>query len=441
MKNTLKGLELISPLKNLKKDKWRNDRDWINSFRKNAESEYSTLGLPGTDKEEWKYTDLSPILKYKYIFPDDTGSSDKIYENIKKLIPEKFSPLYMIFVNGSFIPELSDTAKKPEGLKIESIQKELNSENTELKNFLESFSHAGGKDSIAALNNSYLNDGAFIWIEKNKNIQFPLHLIYITTDNKEAVINSPRNIIVAEENSKISVIEEYIGISNSKYFTNTCTEILLKKGATLDHYKIQQESRSAFHIGTLEVQQEEKTKFISQIISFGGEISRNNISSTMNGKESESILESIYFAKDNQHIDNHTSVFHKYPDCKSAENYHGILDHESKAVFDGKIYVGKGAVKTDSVQSNRSLLLSENATVDSKPTLEIYADDVKCSHSAAIGQLDEDSIYYMKTRGIGSRDAKKILTTGFAKEITDRFKLRDVALKVEKILINELKGS
>ncbi|MEN8152552.1 MAG: Fe-S cluster assembly protein SufD [Acidobacteriota bacterium] len=441
MKNTLPGFQLISPLKKLKEGMWKNDEDWINSIRNKGESDFSATGLPGTDEEEWKYTDLSTVLKYNYNSPEENTSPYIISDDVKKIIPEKLSPFYLIFLNGNFSPELSTSSKKPDGIRFESIREELNRENNELKKFLETYSPEGRKNSIAALNSAYLNDGAFIKIERSVTQPLPLHLIYINTNIKEATINSPRNIIIAEENSSVSVIEEYIGVKNSKYFTNSRTEILLKKGSSLDHYKIQQESKISFHIGTIEVHQSKNSSFTSQTISFGSKISRNNIFSSMEGEKSESLLEGIYFVNEDQHIDNHTTVYHKDPSCKSIENFHGILDHEARAVFDGKIYVAKGAIGTDSVQSNRSLLLSDKATVDSKPTLEIYADDVKCAHSAAVGQLDEESVYYLRSRGIGDKDAKKILTTGFAKEITDKFKLKGVASKVEKILQRELIGS
>ncbi len=426
---------LIAPLgeKNLRK--WGNGGEWAENLRKNGRSEFIKTGIPTTRIEAWKYTDLTPLTKMDFSFnPDKTDSIDNAL--IEKLLPGRFSECSLVFVNGKFSEHFS-FVPPTKGLFIDNVRNIINSGRDDV---LECIGKAGVEpDALTNLNRAYFNDGAVIRIGKDIDPGFPLHLIFLAVNVKSPEMFHPGNLIIAEEGSKFSLIEEYTGDPDSVYFTNTITEIHIKDRASVSHYKIQTESHSSFHVGSLNVIQGNDTKFSSNTATFGGALTRNNISASMNGPGSESNIEGLYFLKGAQHTDNHTEIFHNFPSCKSTENFNGVLDGESRAVFDGKIFVGEGSVQTDSTQSSRSLLLSGSASVDSKPALEIYADDVKCSHSASVGQLDTDSLYYLRSRGIGHNEAMKILTSGFLKEILEKFENKDVSGKIENLLNSEIK--
>ncbi len=426
---------LIAPQGKIDLNKWGNGGGWAENLRKNGRSQFIKTGMPSTGIEAWKYTDLTPLTKTDFLFnPDKTDSIDNVL--IEKLLPGKLSKCSLVFVNGKFSEHFSHIPPT-KGLFIDNVRNIINSGRDDV---LECIGKAGVEpDALTNLNRAYFNDGAVIRIGKDIDPGFPVHLIFIAVNVKSPEMSHPGNLIIAEEGSKFSLIEEYTGDPDSVYFTNTITEIHIKDRASVSHYKIQTESQSSFHIGSLNVIQGKDTKFSSNTATFGGALTRNNISASMNGPGSESNIEGLYFLKGAQHTDNHTEVFHNFPSCKSTENFNGVLDGESRAVFDGKIFVGEGSVQTDSTQSSRSLLLSGSASVDSKPALEIYADDVKCSHSASVGQLDTDSLYYLRSRGVGHNEAMKILTSGFLKEILEKFENKDVSGRIENLLNSEIK--
>lgn len=426
---------LIAPLKGKTLGKWGNSSEWAKNLRNNGISQFIKTGIPSTRIESWKYTDITPLAKMDFSFnPDKIDSTDNVL--IEKLLPRKLSECSLVFVNGKFSEHFS-LVPPTKGIFIDNVRNIINSGRDDV---LECIGKSGTEpDALTNLNRAYFNDGAVIRIGKDIDPGFPVHLIFVAVNVNSPEMFHPGNLIIAEEGSKFSLIEEYTGDPDSVYFTNSITEIHIKDRASVSHYKIQTESHSSFHIGSLNVIQGKDTKFSSNTATFGGALTRNNISASMNGPGSESNIEGLYFLKGAQHTDNHTEVFHNFPSCKSSENFNGVLDGESRAVFDGKIFVGEGSVQTDSSQSSRSLLLSGSASVDSKPALEIYADDVKCSHSASIGQLDTDSLYYLRSRGISHKEAMKILTSGFLKEILDRFENKDVSDRIEKLLNSEIK--
>lgn len=408
---------------------------WAENLRSSGKSEFKKTGLPTTRVEEWKYTDLTPLTKIKFSFEMDQseGIDNTIVE---KYLPEKLSECSLVFVNGKFSEHFS-VIPSIKGLYIDNVRSIIDSGKDDVLECMEK--GAKETDSLTNLNRAYLNDGAVIRIGKDIDPGFPVHLIFLAINSKSPEMFHPGNLILAEEGSRFSLIEEYSGDPGSVYFTNTVTEIHIKDRASVSHYKIQTESRSSFHIGSLNVKQGKDTKFSSHTATFGGALTRNNILSLINGSGSESNIEGLYFLKGDQHTDNHTEIFHNFPSCKSTENFNGVLDDESRAVFDGKVYVGDGSAQTDSSQSSRSLMLSDSASVDSKPALEIYADDVKCSHSASVGQLDTDSLYYLRSRGIGHDEAMRILTSGFLKEIYQRFENKEVSGRIENLLNSEMK--
>ncbi len=427
MKNFLPGNSLLTPLGKYYPDIWKNNSEWVKKFREKGKAKFLSSGLPSNKKEAWKYTDLSRLSETKYSFStekDSTAKGDHI-------TLEDMSPFRLVFINGIFSKEHSSLPSLG-GLYVSNFGTEINMDGDQFLDYLGK-TDENCVDELSALNMAYLSDGAIIRVEKNISPEFPIHIVYFNNNKDSAAMHYPRNLIIAEANSTLTVIEEYISKEGSSDFTNTVTEIFIDNNASVNHYKIQNENHTSVHIGSLKVVQGTNTNFSSLTASFGGKLTRNNISSNLNGSESQSNIEGLYLIKGKQHIDNHTTIRHNAPSCKSSENFNGVLDDNSSAVFDGSIYVSNGSVKTDSIQSNRSLLLSDTASVNSKPTLEIYADDVKCSHSATVGQLDVDSLYYLRSRGIGEKGAMKMLTSGFLKEILEKFKDKNVSDYVENI--------
>ncbi len=432
MNRSLPVLNLISPLPS----KWGNDDTTVSKLRENGKSVFIRKGIPTTKVEEWKYTDLTKFSEINFHFnPESSPETDR--RTVTTILPKKLSPCSIVFINGKYSEEYSDITQT-EGLYIQNIRSIIDSGDTDILKNMKNIEDSS--NIMANLNRAYFNDGIIIRTDKNINIEFPIHVIFLSTKNSSPQMIHPFNLIIAKNGSKLSIIEEYIGESDSLYFSNPVTEIVLDKGAEIDHFKIQTESSSSFHIHSLNITQGKDTKFSSQSASFGGALTRNNISSELNGSGSKCTIEGIYSLKGDQHLDNHTTIFHNSPFCKSSEEFNGVLDGKSKAIFDGMVYVGKDSIQTDSYQSNRSLLISDSANVNSKPTLEIYADDVKCSHSASVGQLDPDSLFYLRSRGIGKNEAMKILTSAFLEKILERFSNNKVSDKIGKLLNNEMKN-
>ncbi len=409
--------------------------DLVENIRETGRKEFIKKGLPTTKVESWKYTDITSLTEMNFSFNPDT---DIVVDEsgIKKLLPEKLSECALVFINGKYNKDLSDIPEV-KGVYIDNINNIIKSGNHSV---LECISTPDSyTEPLTNLNRAYFNDGAVIRIGEGYDPGFPVHLIYLTVNQGSAGMSHPTNLIIAEAGSKVSLIEEYTGDPDSAYFTNAVSEIHIKDNASVTHYKIQTESLKSTHIGTLKIKQGKDTKFASYTATFGGRLTRNNITARMDGSGSSSNIEGLYYLKGKQHTDNHTEVFHDFPSCTSIENFNGVLDEDSHAVFDGKVYVAEGAVQTDSEQSSRSLLLSDSASVDSKPALEIYADDVKCSHSASVGQLDTDSLYYLRSRGISEEESMNILTSGFLKEILNRFENVKVSEKIENLLNSEIR--
>ena len=277
-------------------------------------------------------------------------------------------------------------------------------------------------------------DGAFVYVPNGKIVENPIHIIFITTASEDKIITQPRNLFVASENSQVTIIEHFVSENDDIHFTNTVTEIVVEDNAVVDHYKLQEESKNAFHIASVEIDQERSSNFTSHSISTGGAITRNDINARFNGDGGECTLNGLFLLEDKQLFDAHTLIDHANPLCNSHEHYKGILDDSSRGVFNGKVLVRQDAQKTNAFQQNNNILLSNNALVNTKPQLEIFADDVKCSHGATIGQIDEDARFYLKSRGIGEEAANAILMHAFASDVIKSMKIKSVRNYLEDIL-------
>ena len=332
------------------------------------------------------------------------------------------------------IPKLLSKIKDlPKGVIVKSLAEAIKEDNPIVKKHLGKYADFKGH-IFTSLSTAFVNDGAFIYVPDGKTIEDPIHVLFLSIAENNKIFVQPRNLFVAGKNSQSTIIEHYVSINEDIYFTNSVTEIVTEENAFVDHVKLQEESCKAYHIGRMDVHQERNSNFVSHLISFGAEISRNDFNSRFNDEGGESMLNGLYLIEGNQLFDAHTLIDHAKPHCNSHEHYKGILMDSSRGVFNGKVIVRKDAQKTNAFQENNNILLSDNAVVNTKPQLEIFADDVKCSHGATIGQLDNDAMFYLKSRGIGIDAARAILIHAFASDVVRYIKINAVRDYVESIL-------
>jgi Fe-S cluster assembly protein SufD len=380
-------------------------------------------------------------------------------------------------VNGRYSPALSSFGSLPDGVKAGSLATALNADPAAVEPHLAR--HAGYHDHpFVALNTAFIQDGAFVSIPKGRVVERPIHLLFVSTTSfggahdrpasilrqdsgqaqlsagfdpstrlraglaqdrrGKAIVSHPRNLILAGDDSQAMIIESYVGLNNALYFTNVVTEIVAGDNAVVAHYKLQRESEEAFHISTVQVSLSHNSNFSSHSIDLGGALVRNDVNAVLDGQGIECVLDGLYMVAGRQHVDNHTRIDHVKPHCSSRELYKGVLGGRSRGVFNGKIYVHKDAQKTDAKQTNKNLLLSEDAVINTKPQLEIYADDVKCTHGTTIGQLDQEAIFYLRSRGIDLEAARGLLTYAFASEMIGRIKVEPVRAQLEHLLLARL---
>jgi Fe-S cluster assembly protein SufD len=420
----------------------------IRELRRDAINNFSRLEFPDTKNEEWKYTNISPLLKHNFTPAFAVTRIKK--EDVRKYLFDSFkdenSNIFeynlLVFVNGHFAPELSEIKDIPKGTIINSISEALINDSPLIKKHFGKY--ADYKNQIfTALSTAYTRDGAFVYIPEGKIIENPIHILFLT-DAKDKILIQPRNLFVAGKNSHVTIIEHYACLSSNQtsksesvYFTNSVTEIVAEENSVVDHIKLQNESKSAFHIARMEVDQERASNFTTHLISFGGDISRNDFNSRFNNEGGECNLNGLFLLDGTQLFDVHTLVDHAKPYCNSREHFKGILDDKSRGVFNGKVMVRRDAQKTNAFQENNNIILSNDALVNTKPQLEIFADDVKCSHGATIGQLDADALFYLKSRGLGQEAARGILLHAFASDVIRTIKVEPIRNFVEQILTDK----
>ena len=400
-----------------------------NSIAKEAIENYSRLKFPNNKDEEWRFTNISPLLKHNFQFI--SGSSEISRKDIKKFLFGETFKYQFVFVNGKFVKELSSNIPS-QNIDISDIETAIDKNAEIFKKHFAKYSKS--KESyFSALNSSNINAGAFIYITDNSVIKEPIHLLFISDFKLKALVQ-PRNLFISGKNSQATIIEHYAAISDNTYFTNAVTEIFTGENSTLNHIKIQEESINSFHISETAIEMESNSNFESAAISFGGEISRDEINCKFNGQGCEATLNGLFMLDDSQLHDTHTAIEHAKPFCNSHEHYKGILDGKSRGVFNGKVMVRPNAQKTNAFQENNNIILSNEALVNTKPQLEIFADDVKCSHGATIGQIDQDSMFYLKSRGIGEETARTILIHAFASDVVKSIKVNELRDYLENIL-------
>ncbi|MCF6360970.1 MAG: Fe-S cluster assembly protein SufD [Cyclobacteriaceae bacterium] len=396
------------------------ESDSFSTAREAASTIIKERGLPSRKNEEYKYTNLSKILERNF---GEFGGNEESATDLSALIPD-LSDNQLVFVNGILSEELS-SYKLPEGITISTIE--------ESKELVEQ--DVGAKsDEFLLLNTSSLNTGITINIAKSALIEKPIVLIHITDSSKNQAVAHPRVLINGAESAQATIAELFIGNGDALSFTNAVTEINCAASSNLSYIKIGNENGNQLHVGNTQVNVAEKAIFNAMTVNFGGKMVRNNLQISLNGSHSEANLDGLYVTDNKEHIDNHTVVDHKVPNCNSNELYKGIMNGSSKGIFNGKIYVRQDAQVTNAFQSNKNILLSDNATINTKPQLEIWADDVKCSHGCTTGKLDKEQLFYLRARGIGEHSAKLMLLDAYANEVIERIKDENLRTYVQEIL-------
>ncbi len=415
LKNSLPGQDIV----------WLADQRHSDLYR------FSKTGFPTQRDEDWRYTPLRPITSKTFAVTAQSGFE----VDLERFQIPALDSYQMLFVDGQLDTRRSAMDVKEAGVTIESLASVLASRPELIENHLGSVL---GKNShgFTSLNNAFYRDGVVINLTENAQLDKPVELIFLS--KSEMALCQPRNLVLAGENSKSQIIERYVSDTNSHTLTNSATEIVLERGAELDYYVIETQSKSAYQVCGIWVKQAEKSRFSCRTITLGGALVRNELRTDLNGAEAHCDMLGVYSLTGKQHVDNHTTMVHRAENCTSVELYKGVLDQRSRGVFHGRIKVAQGAQKTDARQSNNTLLLSRDAEIDTKPQLEIYADDVKCSHGATIGQIDSDALFYLRTRGIDEAEARSLLTYAFVCDVLNTIDIVPLREYLVEILAGQL---
>lgn len=408
---------------------------WLEELKRAAANSFGAQGFPSTKREEWKYTSVEPITSVPFRRANRAArevSGEELY--YASFVDAAYNRL--VFVNGFLSPELSLLRALPPAVRIASLAQVLAEDGALVKGHLDRYaSHREG--GFVALNTVFLEDGALVWIPAGEILDEPIYLIYVAVDADAPVLSCPRNLVVFEAGSQARVVESYIGLSKKAYFNNAVTEIVGKENSTIDYYRLQRESDSAFHVARVVAHLSRSCSFTSQNITLGGALVRNDLTAVLDGEGAECTLNGLYLVEGQEHVDNYTRIDHLKPHGTSTELYKGILSGKGRAVFNGQIVVHKDAQKTDARQVNRNLLLSEGAVVNTKPQLEIHADDVRCSHGSTIGQLDRDALFYLRSRGLGLGAARRLLSYAFASDVVGRVKIPPMRARLDDYLLTK----
>ena len=415
------------------------ESSWASQLRSAAFSRFATLGFPTVRQEEWKYTNVAPITKIPFALPA-LGSNGGTMDRRGPIMLGDVACAQLVFVNGRYAPALSSLRSLPQGVWVGSLAAVLHAEPQAVEPYLARYADYQDQ-AFVALNTAFLEDGAFVSVAHGVILEAPLQLLFISTAHAEPTVSYPRTLILLGPNSQATIVESYIGFENAVYFTNAVTEVVAGEHAVMDHYRLQLESPQAFHIGTLQVHQERSSTVVSHSIALGGALVRHDINSILDGEGSECTLNGLYMVTGQQHVDHHTRIDHVKAHCTSRELYKGVLDGKSRGVFSGKIVVHKAAQKTDAMQTNKNLVLSSDAVIDSKPQLEIFNNDVQCRHGSTIGELDADALFYLRARGIDPEAARTLLTYAFVSDVLSRLKIQLLRDQLEAHLFAQIQAS
>jgi Fe-S cluster assembly protein SufD len=404
---------------------------WLHELHSTAIDRFAERGFPTLRDEEWRFTNLTPLLKVPF---QPAATATRSAADLDRLAFDLGPCSRLVFVNGRYDPRLSVLRPLPDGVVVGSLAAALGASPDLVRPHLAR--HAAYEDQpFAALNTAFIEDGAFVHLPKGKVVAEPVHVVFVSTAAGGPSVSYPRTLVLADVNSQLTLVESYVGPAGEVYFTDAVTEIVAGDNAVIDHYKVQRESTAAFHLATMQVRLGRSANLATHNLVLGGGLVRNDVGAYLGGEGGECTLNGLYAGAGRQLIDNHTRIDHAVPHCTSHELYKGILDGQARGVFSGRIYVHPDAQKTDAKQTNKTLLLSPDAVIDSKPQLEIFADDVKCTHGATIGQLDAEGLFYLRSRGIGRDEARSLLTFAFANDVVGRVKVEPLRARLEEAVL------
>jgi len=406
----------------------------IHEIRSKALQNFEDLGFPTKKLEAWKYTSLNSILKQDYsLFPSKNLSTE--LADVKEYFIHDIDTYKIVFIDGKYSSFLSQTTHQDYDVCLMSSALSSPKYKTVIDKY---FNKVAKQDNLTSLNTAFVTEGAYIHIPKNTEVEKPIQIINFTTGSETSTMVQPRNLIVVGENAHVQIIERHQSLTSNKVLTNAVTEIFAAKSANVDCYKIQNDDLNASLVDNTYIDQKSNSVVSVHTFSFGGNITRNNLNFYQNGEHIDSILKGITIIEGKQHVDHHTLVHHIEPNCESHQDYKGIYDERSTGVFNGKVVVNKEAQKTNAYQQNNNVLVSDKATINAKPQLEIFADDVKCSHGCTIGQLDDDALFYMQQRGIPQKEGKGLLMFAFANTVLESVRIPEVKSRITKLIAHKL---
>ena len=416
---------------------FENEKDvdsYVHDIRTQAIKKFEEEGFPTKRLENWKYTSLKKTLQHDYkLFPSKSEALE--FKDIESFLINEIESYKIIFVDGKYCSHLSETTH--DGMDICILSSALTQSKYDLviENY---FDKIAKKDGITSLNTAFSSEGSFIHIPKNIQVDKPIQIIYFSTGKNESVLYQPRNLVVVDENSQVEIIEKYHSLNNNSVLVNTVTEIYADKKSNVKHYKIQNDNNTSSLIDNTFVSQEHSSSYSLHTFSFGGELIRNNLNIFQNDERIESSINGITIIDDNQHVDHNTLIHHRKPNCNSYQDYKGIFGGKSVGVFNGRVLVEKEAQKTNAFQANNNVLISDKAAINTKPQLEIFADDVKCSHGCTVGQLDKNALFYLRSRGIAEKEATALMMYGFANKVLTSVEIPEIKARINRIIANKL---
>jgi len=411
----------------------------VHKIRKNAIASFKEMGIPGPKSEEYKYTQLGKVLDKTFDFTKAPAKPSVTNEVVDQYLIPELDSNKLVFVNGKFSKELSSVVSPEDQLMIKDLSVAFE-ENQDIIDQYFSKQAKIDKDSFVALNTAFSHNGSFIHVPKNTVVEKPIALYFINDATQSQSFNNPRNLFLIEKSSEVTFLEDFNTQGDNESLTNIVTEIVVSENANVNYYKIQNNKDVAYHIGTTQVYQEQNSVFSAYTYTLNGAMIRNNLNITVDGEGCESNMYGLYLLNDKTHVDNHTEIDHVKPNCESNELYKGILDDKSHGVFNGKVYVRQEAQKTNAFQSNKNILLSDNAIMNSKPQLEIWADDVQCSHGCTTGQLDEEGMFYLRSRGLSEESARAMMLYAFAMDVLTTVKLEPLKNYLQELISERLQN-
>jgi Fe-S cluster assembly protein SufD len=410
--------------------------DWVRSLRRSGQERFEQLGWPTTRQEAWRVTNVAPLVRTEFAPPEAGREPSEDLPLVGAAGVDLGGPR-LVFVDGRYASSLSSTGAGTDGVWASSLARALTAVPGRLRPLLDRRDPAQGQ-AFAALNAAYHEDGAVVLADDGADAGAPIHLVFVSTGGERPTASHPRTVIAAGRGSRLSVVETYVGPDDGVYWTNAVTDVFADDDARVDHYRVQLEGSRAFHVSNLHSHQSRESRCRLHQIDVGGRLVRHDVASVLDGEETECRLQGLYVINGEQHVDNHTVLDHARPHGSSRELYKGILAGDARAVFHGRILVRQDAQQTDARQSNQNLLLSESAMAHSRPQLEIYADDVKCTHGATVGRLDEDAVFYLRSRGIGDVEARNLMLHAFASEVLEQVGSDPLRAELERAIAARL---